>query len=200
MRSEHSPPRVPGPVRAACGLLLGAGVLLVAWAFVTLSGVGPFDTAVEAVFMPDPHADISVGWVELMYLAGPVLSLLFGLAYAGAAAVLLRRFHARVAVITVLMSIPAIALVVLAYLLNGRPFISAIGTGPDEATAIEEMGRVDRLTSWRFSGWYHALTLSCGLAAMAFIICAAVLLLISVSVADRSRNARVSLRPPEVRS
>jgi hypothetical protein len=186
MSSEHSPLGVVGPVRAACGLLLGAGVLLAVWAFVTFSRDGPFDTAVEAVFVHDPHADISVGWVELTYLAGPGLSLLFGLAYAGAAAVLLRRFHAWVAIVTVLMSIPVIALVVLAYLLNGRPYINAIGTGPDDATAIKEMGQVDRLTSWRFSGWYHALTLGCGLTAMAFIICAAVLLVISVSIADRS--------------
>jgi hypothetical protein len=86
------------------------------------------------------------------------------------------------------MSIPAITLIVLAYLLDGRPYISAIGTGPDEATAIKEMSQVDRLTGWRFSGSYHALTLSCGLAAMVFIICVAVLLIISVSVANRSRK------------
>ena len=188
MGSENTSHTVSGKIKPACGLLLGASVLLVCWAFVTWSRRGAFDTAVHAVFMPDPHADISVGWVELAYIAGPVLSLLFGVAFATFAILMLCRSYGWVPVVTLLVSVPVLVLISLTYFLDGRPYISAIGTGPDWSTAISETRRVDQLTRWRFSGWYHAMTLGFGIAIGAFILGAAVLLVISTSSGHLSRS------------
>lgn len=150
--------------RASAAGLLATSALLCAWALVTLLRLGSFGTAARSVFSQDPRSDTTVTVVKLEYLAGPFFSVVFGLACAVLAVLLLRRARRWVPIAAVLCSIPIAVLAILAYALAGRPFISAIGTGPGKGAAIREMNQVDHLTQWRFSGWYHLMSVGLGVA------------------------------------
>lgn len=169
-------------------LLLGACLMLEGWAVATWLQRGAFDAAVRRVFERDPHADVTVFWVGLMYIAGPFLSFVFGAAYAVLGILLLRRSYEWVPVVAVLMGIPVAALAVFAYILSGRWYISPIGTGPDKSAAIREMGIVDHLTQWRFTGWYHVMSVGFGIA---IIICLASAVALLVTATGNARIKRM---------
>ena len=172
----------------AAGLLVTSAILL-AWAFVTLLHLGSFEATEHSVFSHDPSADTTVMVVKLEYLAGPFCSVVSGLACAVLAVLLLRRAYRWVTIAAVLGSAPIIVLAVLAYVLGGRPYISAIGTGPGESAAIGEMSQVDRLTQWRFSGWYHLMSVGLGVAII-------VLLAVTVTLLVRPAATRESEAAP----
>jgi hypothetical protein len=107
---------------------------------------GAFTKAAETIFDADPNADISVGWLQIVFFAGGLLSIVFAC------------FHWAAC----LAAMPFLG---FTYIDNGKSYINAIGTGPDDTTARLEMTKVDALTPWRFSGWYHGITLGFGSAA-----------------------------------
>ena len=101
-------------------LLFGASVMLAVWAIASWLQQGKFDAARRNVFERDPHADVTVFWVGLMYSAGPFFSSLFAIAYAFLGILLLRRPYEWLPFIAVLLSLPAAAVCVLAYTFSGR--------------------------------------------------------------------------------
>ena len=59
---------------------------------------------------------------------------------------------------------------------NGATYLRADGTGPALETTRAEMKEVNGLTPWRFSGWYHSVTVGFGIALMFLVASAAILL------------------------
>jgi hypothetical protein len=167
----------PLTVTAACWLILGSGVLLLCWGLATLSRRPSFNAAVETVFRPDPHADTSVGWLEFKFLLGAAFSMALACAYLSLVAFV---YHGSTwaRLLVWLVSAAALRFTWLAHVRNGVSYLHAQGTGPDLDVTIEEMHRVNELTPWRFSGWYHNLTVGSGFALTIFIIAGAILLAI----------------------
>jgi hypothetical protein len=159
--------------------------MLAVWAIASWLQQGKFDAALRNVFDRDPHADVTVFWAGLTYIAGPFFSLVFASAYAFLGILLLRRPYEWVPVIAVLLSVPVAAVAVFTYIFSGRWYISAIGTGPDKSAAIREMGVVDHLTQWRFTGWYHSMSVGFGLAIISCLAGAAALLVTATSKPQR---------------
>jgi len=127
------------------------------------------------VFRPDPHADTSVGWLEFKFLLGAALSIALACMYLSVVAFVYQdRTWARILVW--LVSVVAVPFTWKAHVRNGVSYLHAQRTGPDLESTIEEMKRVNELTPWRFSGWYHAMTRGSGIALLTAIIGAAILL------------------------
>jgi hypothetical protein len=165
----------PGTVSAACWLILAVAVMMGAWAFVTWSRMGPFDTAVHAVFDPDPEADTTVGYLELVFVTGPILSFAFALAF-----LILANGDSRARnwarVCTWIVSVLAFPLALVTYVNNGRTYILDIDTGPNDTVARQLMAKLNALTPWRFSGWYHTMTVGLGVVIAGCLVAVVVLL------------------------
>jgi hypothetical protein len=160
--------------------MLSSGIMLGVWGIITWWKTGAFTKAVETIFDADPHADISVGWLQMVFFAGGLLSIVIACFLLGLTAAIHRPQNSA-RILTWLVCLAAIPFLWLTYLDNGKSYINAIGTGPDDATARLEMSKVDALTPWRFSGWYHGITIGFGSAVAIFLICAAILLAIPPS-------------------
>ena len=133
------------------------------------------------MFNPDPHADTSVGWLEFKFFLGAAFSIALACMYLSLAAFVYQDRAWAARLLVWLVSYAALPFTWLAYVRNGVSYIHAQGTGPDFATTIEEMNRVNDLTPWRFSGWYHNITIGFGIALTIFIIGAVILLAVPSS-------------------
>lgn len=184
MKSDHSRMGHPAWTVISSALLFVVCVMLCVWAVVTFVRRGEFDAAARSVFTHDPHADVTVFWLRFTYIAGPVFSAVLGIVYAVLGLLLLCRSYEWVPVVAVLLSVPAAAIALFAYVLSGRWYISAINTGPDKSAAIREMAMVDRLTRWRFTGWYHFMSVGFG---VTILICLASAVAVLVSAAGKGR-------------
>lgn len=173
-------PRAPLPVRVTSLLMIGSALLLGIWAVATLVKYGEFSSAAAEIFNADVTADMSWGFVTLAYQAGAVASLVLA-GVLSALMIGLLRSHNRARIGFWITCLAALPLLWMFYIKN-TTYISAVGTGPTEPVARMEMARVNELTPWRFSGWYHDMTLGVGVAVAIFLVAGAALL---VSPASR---------------
>lgn len=165
----------PLTVSVACLLILGSGVMLLLWGVVTLSRQRAFNAAVRSVFDADVSADTSVGWLTAAFFVGAVFSL--ALACILLWLVIFVYQAEGVARIVLWLVSPATLWFAWRTLVNnGASYLHADGTGPDLETARAEMNMVNDLTPWRFTGWYHSVTVGSGIASMFFVVSAAILL------------------------
>lgn len=169
----------PLTVTVACGLIGASGVLLLAWGLATLYRRRSFNTAVKAVFDLDVNADTSVAWLEIKFLFSIVCSMALGCAYLS---LLVFVYHGSLwAKIGVwLISAAALWFTWKTHVRNGVSYLHAQDTGPDSDVTIAEMRQVNALTPWRFSGWYHNLTIGSGYALMILISGTAILLAVPI--------------------
>jgi hypothetical protein len=167
----------PLTVTVACGLILVSGVLLLLWGLATLSRRRSFNAAVKAVFDLDSNADTSVGWLEILFLFSAVFSMALGCVYLS---LLILVYHGSTwaRILVWLVSAAALWFTWHAHVRNGASYLHAQGTGPDLDVTIAEMRQVNDLTPWRFSGWYHHITIGFGVALTAFIPSVAILLIL----------------------
>lgn len=168
----------PLTVTVACCLILASGLLLLLWGLATLSRRRSFNSAVATVFRPDSNADTSEGWLVILFLFSAVFSLALACAYLS---LLVFVYHGSIwaRVLVWLISAAALWFTWHAHLRNGVSYLHAQGTGPDLDVTIAEMRQVNDLTPWRFSGWYHTITIGFGVALAALIPSAAILLALS---------------------
>lgn len=168
--------RRPRAAWAACSLIFVIAVLMAVWGVMTWSRRGGFDAAVHKVFVPNPDADITVGYLEFAYIAGAVMSFAFAACFLLIGAyVSIARNWARILMIT--GSCIALPYVLATYVFNAASYLKDIDTGPTDAVARAELIQLNSLTPWRFSGWYHGLTVSFGIAICIGVIGIIVLLM-----------------------
>lgn len=155
-------------------LVLGSGVMLLVWGVVTLSRQRAFNKAVAAVFGPDSSADTSIGWLEFKFSLGALLAIALGYLFL----VLTFIYHAEgwARILLWLVSAAALPLVWRTLVKNGASYLHADGTRQALETTRAEMKKVNELTPWRFSGWYHSVTVGFGIALMFLVASAAILL------------------------
>jgi hypothetical protein len=161
-------------VRVTSILIAGSGLLLGVWSVATFSKFGQFSMAAHKIFDADPYADMSVGSLQIDFLTGAVLSMIL-------ACVLLVLTSGvywssnRVRIVSRIVSLAALPFLWVFYIQN-TSHMSAVGTGPPYPRARAEMAKVNELTSWRFSGWYHGITLGIGITVAIFLVAGAALL------------------------
>jgi hypothetical protein len=168
---------VARPLTVSIALLLnaGCGAMLALWGVATLLRQRSFTRALMAVFGVNPNADTTVGWLSFLFFAGAAASL--GLA----CALLFLGYHMSHAanwarILSWPLSAACLPFAWVTYVGNGEPYIDARGTGPGDSEALDGMRQVGELTPWRFSGWYHAITIGFGVALILCLVAAAVLL------------------------
>jgi hypothetical protein len=131
----------PMNVRVASILMAGSGLLLGIWAVATFSRFGQFSVAAHKIFDADPYADMSVGSLELDFLAGAVLSMILAcilLVLTGG----LYRSSNRARIVSRIVSLAALPFLWVFYIQN-TSHMSAIGTGPPYPRARAEMAKVN---------------------------------------------------------
>jgi hypothetical protein len=165
----------PMTVRVASILLAGSGLLLGVWAVATFWKFGQFSAAAHKIFDADPDADMSVGSLQVGFLTGAVLSMIVACTLLVLARGVYRSLN-RARMLSRIVSLAALPFLWLTYIRNGTSYITAINTGPGDTVARAEMAKVNELTPWRFSGWYHSITLGFGIAVAIFLVVGVALL------------------------
>jgi hypothetical protein len=165
----------PRIVKISCILLSASAAMLVVWIVSTWSKQSQFDRAVEFIFNAVQDADTTVAWLQFLYFVGVALSIVFAGMFVLAAIFIYHGSNwARVlAWIVGPLSLPFTWLTLIR---NGVDYLNALGTGPSDAAAREEMAKVNQLTPWRFTGWYHMMTVTFGIAIACSILAALVML------------------------
>jgi hypothetical protein len=170
----------PLTVSVALALIFGCGVMLASWGLATLAWQRSFTRALRAVFDAYVNADTTVGWLSIVFFASGAVSVGLGCAFlvlgdhashgSGLARILIWPLSAASALFAW-----------VTYVGNGERYLHARGTGPGDQEALEGMRKVGELAPWRFSGWYHRITIGFGIALMIFPVAAAVLLAVPAS-------------------
>ncbi len=170
----------PLTVSMALALILGCGAMLAVWGLATLSWQRSFTRALRAVFGTWANADMTVGWLSFLFFAGAAVSI-------GLACVFLfldyHLYHASnwARILIWPLSAACVPFARVTLFGNGERYLDARGTGPGDRQALDGMRKVGELTPWRFSGWYHGITIGFGTALMICPVTAAVLLAVPAS-------------------
>jgi hypothetical protein len=183
MHSDGEAGGVPRPVGVAGSLMVAVGVVVSSWAALAWMHNGSFDSAANAVFGPPkfafPDADFTLAELEVGYVIGPILGTLFG---AWMLVLGVRKMQGRGGRFWSLSASTLALIFASATLLaNGQWYIRTGNTGASDARTAAAVRHMDALTPWRFSGWYHSVTVGTGWLAAVALVSVIALLTLSVS-------------------
>jgi hypothetical protein len=178
-------PDAPGPSRsggevnlsrtvlAACWLLCTECVLMVVWGACTLSRAGEFAAAVDR--FGATHSDVDLpGIISVAFVAGAIASIVLGVIFALTGLLGLRGARGTRPV-TWLTAGAALPFVYATYQRLGEPYMF-----PGDMRQMCQ-APMRALTPWRFSGWYHAVTVGLGDVIVACLLLVSVLLVLPAS-------------------
>jgi hypothetical protein len=176
--------RRPWTVYVAGLLVLAVSALMVVWGGWTLSRAGDFGAAAYRFSASHPDVDLGPGYFELAFVLGAVINLLFALAFLLSGFLDLRGVLGS-RVITWIVSSVALPFVYTAYEDYGSPYMF-------RGSASSAAAPMRTLTPWRFSGWYHGMTVGFGILIIVGLVLAGLLLALPASgryFRARNRNS-----------
>jgi hypothetical protein len=167
----------------ASGLLFAVSAMMVVWAACTLSRAGEFGTAAYAFSATHQDVDLAPGLFEVAFVGGAVVSILFAIILLFIGFFDLGGTRPS-RVLTGLASCAALPFTYLTYQKLGEPYMFP----GDMRESSQAPMRI--LAPWRYSGWYHALTVGFGDAIVGCLVLAIILIALPVS----GRHFRVAVR------
>lgn len=161
--------RTPRPVAVASGLLFAISAMMAILGVSTLTRAHYFRAATDRFTASYPNFDVT-GRFPFAFVTAAVVSLVFAVAFS-ALGLLIRRAVPRSQVVTVLVGFAAFPFVYLGYEDYGTPYLFP-GTSSGAA------GPMRALAPWRYTGWYHDLTIGLGILIMTGLVLVIALLVI----------------------
>ncbi len=142
---------------------------MLVWGAYTLSRAGEFGAAAYRFSGSHPDVDLAPGLFELAFVGGAIVSMLFAFTFTLLGYFDLRGVQAA-RVMTWLISCAGLAFVYVTYQETAEPYMFP---GDMRTSSLIPMRH---LTPWRYSGWYHAITVGFGYVSLASLLLAMVLL------------------------
>jgi hypothetical protein len=159
------------PALITCGLMLAVSAMMAVWGAYTLSRVGDFGAAADRFSASHQDVDLAPGYFELAFVAGAVISIVFAVIFLLLG--IFDQYHRRSSrLLTWWATGSALPFVYLTYLRYGEPYMYP---GDTREMAADSM---NRLTPWRFSAWYHLMTVGFGALILACLVAAIVSLVL----------------------
>jgi hypothetical protein len=150
-------------------LLFAISVMMAIWGASTLARADDFRAATDRFTASYPDFDVT-GWFPFAFVTAAIVSLVFAVAFSALGMLILRAVPMS-QVVTVLVSCAAVPFVYLTYQDYGVLYLFP-GTLSDAA------GPMRALTPWRYTGWYHDLTIGLGIVTMTGLVLVVALLVI----------------------
>ena len=171
--------RTPRPVAVASGLLFAISVMMAVWGASTLARADDFRAATDHFTASHPDFDVT-GWFPFAFVTAAVVSVVFAVAFSALGLFILRGVPMS-QVVTVLVGCAALPFVYLAYEDYGTPYLFP-------GTLSGAAGPMRALTPWRYTGWYHNLTIGLGALIMTGLVLVIALLVLPASESHFQRH------------
>ena len=155
--------------------------MMAVWGASTLARADDFRAAADRFTANHPDFDVT-GWFPVAFVTAAVVSLVFAVAFAALALLILRGVSMS-QVVTVLADCAALPFVYLAYEDYGTPYLFP-------GTMSGAAGPMRALTPWRYTGWYHDLTAGLGVLIMTGLVLVIALLVLPSPESHFQRNRK----------